>query len=38
MIILSYYTVNGYVLDGFKRNTMASYQENLESVRKEAKI
>ena len=29
---------NNYVFDGFRRNTVASYQENLNCARKETKI
>jgi len=38
MIIFSYQASNNYVFDGFRRNTVVSYQENLEPTRKETKI
>lgn len=38
MIIFSYQASNNYVFDGFRRNTVVSYQENLEPARKETKI
>lgn len=38
MIIFSYQASNNYVLYGFRRNTVASYQENLELARKKTKI
>ena len=34
MIVFSYQASNNYVLYGFRRNTVASYQENLESAKK----
>jgi hypothetical protein len=37
MIIFSYQASNNYVFNGFRRNTVTSYQENLERARKETK-
>lgn len=38
MIIFSFHTSNNYVYNGFRRNTLASYQENSELARKKTKI
>lgn len=38
MIILSCQASNNNVLQGFKRNTVASYQEDLELGKKKTKI
>lgn len=37
MIIFSYQASNNYVFDGFRRNTVVSYQENLEPTERKRK-